>query len=282
MIRKSGGCTTTAFAMTVGPDSDPMIKIRLEVIESWLQVLVETSVPMEAIRRAWGRLRASLEGPRRWASVKGPMAAVIATLVDLRWRPLEPDKWEDEQDTVLEIDPRRAGVVPQVAAAVRQRCREIVWSKAEEHHGGGGLGVDVDCTVFKRMRDRMVKDGDPKNVGIVDLIPQGAAWPPARQAAAFGTGLSPVCEFCKAATGTLRHQIWGCPVIQEKIGVAREESKEYEHEALKDAIVDERRQLASWARGVPPLSAKSAGAGGSCRPPAPGPCGSCSRTLATT
>ena len=88
---------------------------------------------------------------------------------------MEPDKWEDDQGTIWELDPRRAGVLPQVAAAIRQCCCRIVWRKAEEHYGGEGLGEDVDCTVFKKMRDTLAKDGDPKAVGIVDLISQGAA-----------------------------------------------------------------------------------------------------------
>ena len=96
MLRRSWGCTTTAFALSVGIDADPSIKLSIEVIESWLQVLAESKVPKEAILRAWDRMKPELLGPRRWLRVKGPMAVVIATLVDMRWQPLAPTRWVDE------------------------------------------------------------------------------------------------------------------------------------------------------------------------------------------
>ena len=87
MIRKSGGCTTTAFALTVGLEKDPSLKLRLEVVECWLRVLAETTIPMEAIKRAWPRSNIDLEGnSKRWLIARGPMAAVIAALLDMRWQ----------------------------------------------------------------------------------------------------------------------------------------------------------------------------------------------------
>ena len=87
MITKSGGCTTTAYALTVGLEKDPSLKLRLEVVECWLRVLAETTMPIEAVKRAWHRSRIELEGnPKRWLIVRGPMAAVIATMLDMRWQ----------------------------------------------------------------------------------------------------------------------------------------------------------------------------------------------------
>ena len=66
-------------------------KLRAEMLESWVQVLAGT-LSMAAIRRAWARMRPTLEEPKRWLRVKGPVAAVIATLGDLRWKAISPDE----------------------------------------------------------------------------------------------------------------------------------------------------------------------------------------------
>ena len=80
MLRKSGGCATAAYALTVGLGAGPTVKLRTEMLEGWLQVLAETSAPKEAIKRAWNRARPGLVGPKRCLKVRGPMATVIATL----------------------------------------------------------------------------------------------------------------------------------------------------------------------------------------------------------
>ena len=41
----------------------------------------------------WRKLTLRLAAPNRWNLVRGPMGAVIATLLDLGWEPLHPDEW---------------------------------------------------------------------------------------------------------------------------------------------------------------------------------------------
>ena len=84
MLRKVGGCTTTAFAMYRGLDMDPSISLRVELVNCWLDVAASTTKPPAAIRKSWVQLLRQLAFPRgRWHKVKGPMAAGMATLVDL-------------------------------------------------------------------------------------------------------------------------------------------------------------------------------------------------------
>jgi len=105
-IKQAGGCTTTAYATTVGLGKDPTISIRVEVLRSWLETLGRQEIPMEGICRAWERISEIVAGPSRWSKVRGPMGAVIATLQDLNWRPVQPTVWEDQNGLRWEINPR--------------------------------------------------------------------------------------------------------------------------------------------------------------------------------
>ena len=90
MLRKPGGCTTTAYAITVGAGKDPAISLRIELIQAWCDTITHDPAQRAAICKTWDLLRQTLDdrGPTRWNAVAGPTAAVIATLMDIGWGPL--------------------------------------------------------------------------------------------------------------------------------------------------------------------------------------------------
>ena len=93
MLRRPGGCTTTAYGMTVGLAADPTITLRVELMQSWLEIAAKPGVPHTALAKVWRRKQTELAGPGRWSKVRGPMSAVIATLQDMRWQPVGPTSW---------------------------------------------------------------------------------------------------------------------------------------------------------------------------------------------
>ena len=118
MIRRPGGCTTTAFGLTLGFEADPAVSLRAELVQCWMEVARTSAVPRAALERVWGKLRELISGPRRWSRVRGPMAAVVATIVDLGWVPLKPDEWEDETGENWQLNLSSPGVVPLVLKKV--------------------------------------------------------------------------------------------------------------------------------------------------------------------
>ena len=84
-----------------------------------------------------------------------------------------------------------------------------------------------------------MKHGELKKVGILELICQGASWPPARKAAA-GLPVDPVCTFCHLAPGTVKHQTWECTGLLKAIGEGRAEGLELDATALRADWADER------------------------------------------
>eukprot|EP00974_Lingulodinium_polyedra_P026107 2521114-Lingulodinium_polyedra.AAC.1 len=61
----------------------------------WLNILREAPEYRRAARKAWAGSVAKLTRQAgRWARVTNHVDAVVATLLDLAWRPLEPLQWE--------------------------------------------------------------------------------------------------------------------------------------------------------------------------------------------
>ena len=180
------------------------------------------------------------------------MAAVVATLLDMGWDPKQLLQWTDDFGNEWAIDPGQAGVVPRIAAMIRDRSIRMLWKKAGSHFCGEGIGdSEADLTAHRKIRKEYLKDGDFKQAGLLDMVAQGAAWPPARRAEA-GQPVSDRCEFCKNAEGTAVHQAWQCPVILNGIGEGtREKTRHLESHVLK-GIMHEAEAKKSWARAVPP------------------------------
>jgi len=86
LIHRPGGCTTTGFGLITGHQKDPGISLVQELLVTWIQVLEKSTIPKEAIQRAWAKTTKELkEAPRRWHKVRGTMGATIATLLDRGW-----------------------------------------------------------------------------------------------------------------------------------------------------------------------------------------------------
>ena len=87
---------------------------------------------------------------------------------------------EDEAGQKWELDFNSPGVVPLMIKKVRDRCISINWAKAGEHHCGEGLEHGADLTSLRKIRKSNAREGNFKEVGILDMLAQGAAWTPER------------------------------------------------------------------------------------------------------
>ena len=90
-IRKTGGCTTTSFACTVGLGKGPTISLRVELVQSWLAAIATGKLTVQAVTGMWETLNEEITGAGiPWNQVKGPTGALIATRYDIGWQPDEP------------------------------------------------------------------------------------------------------------------------------------------------------------------------------------------------
>ena len=114
-LEMSGQSTTAALAIALGAYQDPAIKVPIAIILQWLQLTQQYLTDMPGVASLWRLQTVHLRSKKqyKWHSVRGPMGATIATLLDLGWDPDEWDQWTDtmghcwklthEEDLVLNM-----------------------------------------------------------------------------------------------------------------------------------------------------------------------------------
>ena len=93
-VRAGGRCGTTAVALTYGEEKDPAFAVRHRQLECWKQIWFDLDRDMRIrVRRLWTKQMRKLNEQPRWNGVIGPMSATIASLYDVGWKPIAPDRW---------------------------------------------------------------------------------------------------------------------------------------------------------------------------------------------
>jgi hypothetical protein len=105
-VRKSGGCLTTALAITFEPGNDPAQAFPISLLQVWCKLWASDPKWQAAISEVWDRTRKRLESKHlgRWNGVTGHIGAVIATLLDLGWDPVGPATWKDNRGHLCALD----------------------------------------------------------------------------------------------------------------------------------------------------------------------------------
>ena len=85
----AGGCATTAIRVSLGKFSDPLVWGPSELLKAWQDHLPRFSAWRGAVDKAWQESLLKLRAvDNRWQHVKGHLAAVQATLLDMNWTPI--------------------------------------------------------------------------------------------------------------------------------------------------------------------------------------------------
>ena len=101
-IGRHGSCTTTAIAWAYRNQpsrhcrsADPRIVMPLGQVRTWMRLWKGGGdLIKDQIRQVWKiGLRRMADEPTRWLRVTGPMTATIATMMDIGWAPVLPNKW---------------------------------------------------------------------------------------------------------------------------------------------------------------------------------------------
>ena len=145
-----------------------------------------------------------------WNKVKGPMAATIATLDMVGWRPVAADRWIDhtgEQFAVL--GSHGAAGDEGIRRAFAARATEVSWIGAAAHWLGGGLESGVPrLAPAKKLRARLAKEGQGEDVALLDMVVCGGLW------VADRGGNCRVCP-CGLRAPDAFHRYYTCPLIKD-------------------------------------------------------------------
>ena len=83
----------------------------------------------------------------RWLRVGGPMAATMAVLLDMGWRPTALGLWVDHTNSAWHLD--LAAPMAPLRKAIRDRLFNQVWDKASKHNYGQGLEQGPDLAAAR-------------------------------------------------------------------------------------------------------------------------------------
>ena len=117
------------------------MKAVIDQIKMWFDLIKDAD--MTRVSRAWWHAKARYyKSPNPWSTVKGPIAATLATLDCIGWQPISPYKWIDQHNSVWQYTPK--GNTMEIVNALKLATERRIWIRATEHHAAKGL----DCLLY--------------------------------------------------------------------------------------------------------------------------------------
>ena len=180
----------------------------------------------------------------RWHAVKGPMGAVIATLLDLDWDPTEWDEWVDSLGFAWRLTNQQDAVVnlktcDPLLRELRKDLQRQLWRKSTMN--GFLQNRDPWIAGPRKQWLQYIKQGKYEEATIIIRIVADGLWTSQRVAAAATSSTtlghrprsersggvdtraateahqrnkqSPHCRLCNAPVQCHWHTAWGCPKI---------------------------------------------------------------------
>ena len=254
----SGRCLTTLLAMHLGT-KDPGLELRRQLVLEFCIVWKSSPELHDRIRAAWRHLTPRLWPSKfRWARVKGPISAVIATLYEAGWTPAYPDAWRRptaDGSEVWRLPCASDEGFSQGDADFSDLLSDLVqdlgtqfWTQAAEHYGGEGLELGGgDVLLASREVRKFLSQEKYDLVGLQNAAVSGRQFTRQRQAD-LGYDVDTVCPRCNQSVETLYHRVWECPC---NVGFEEFEKSEC---LRQQAQAQWESCPVLWLRGVPPKS----------------------------
>jgi hypothetical protein len=265
-LARKGGCTTALLHWEFGGSADPGLSTPLAQLGAWFDLWTSAAEPLRArLRRAWLRALPALRPARsRWARVRGPLGATVATLLDLGWRPIAADIWltpaGDESCQLLGVPFAR----PHILQRIRETTLLRSWGAAATHHLGQGLEEGPPSLhVALREAQAARRRGDFLRSRAIDLVAIGATWTQERlirghslpslvrpPPLAGERGISPLCPRCGERSETSFHRYWACPAN----ALIPDPAVSSSQHLSERAAVEWDKHACLWGRGLLPFT----------------------------
>jgi len=177
------------------------------------------------IRKAWVKTLARLSKAKsRWQFVKGPIAAAVATLMDVKWQPVDPTTWitpesigfsesnnasSKQMACFTENKGHSAG---QVLHRLEGDLEAAVWANASKAYNGGGLECGLpNFEPASKAHAKFIKDGEYKKAKAMELIVNNKVWSKQRLLeAGIINEEEATCERCGLHVETDLHKYFQC------------------------------------------------------------------------
>ena len=248
----NGGCVTTTIALEIGQLNDPAIKSRAITIADWVRLWCEADGHLRhELGATWTAKLAELKGRANWKKVKGPLGAVICTLIDIGINPRSPDMWVAPGGATWRIDDRQPPQNPNYFAKLISSMVGVkLWKKAAEHRAGQGVQEGVDLSVLVRHLGSLHKNEQRAAAGVLKKAAIAGLWTAERKFAA-GLIATPVCPRCRLAPEDEFHRVWECKANEEGLK-DHIDPKILCNNLKQKAIQGKDDNMALWTRGIVP------------------------------
>ena len=209
--RQQLGSVDVVFSLGEGNCCDPLRTVILQHWRTLHKLLFAQPMPEQYLRLwkiTWTKL---LTAPKRWALVKGPVAAMVAYIQDLgveasdpaTWRfpagSLKgPGLWRFEKDTVL-VTPGLS-TVHRVEEALRRLLQHTANQRISQQDAGTGANCGVDWSVPRKLLRKQTKR--PNHLTALRMVWQGAFFTTEK-------GAKRRCPLCQKHAD-LRHVLLEC------------------------------------------------------------------------
>ncbi len=184
----------------------------------------------------------------KWGCASGPLQATIATLGQLGWALVAPNRLlTADRQTMEDLDDAAPNAATQIADAVEESAAGAVWRAAASHYLGSGLeeGEPSLCPASDARR-KLISSRKPAHAKALDAVVCGGLW---------HSGRSQMVRHCRCgAVNDAFHHDWGCELL-ERVG----EEEGYEVIAQTQWMASEwggelRRYECLWGRAIVPKS----------------------------
>ena len=251
-----------------GDKADPAFSAHADTVVQWAEAVWSGILPIQAMQRTMRKAKLELaKAKRQWSVVKGPAAAMVATLARIGWTAVDATTvYSDQGEEVAFTKDPPAMIKKMIHEAVRRwrwRLTGIVEGSPDREEE-----VEVDwkpvADLIARGKWREPDEAGKRRMEVISKGEQaalrsavvGGQWPQVRL---YQAGLCevPWCALCLAfgveVRGTLAHRIYRCPHVEERVGMRRprelqeewEEKGRGEGDAMKGGA-----KAVEWERGL--------------------------------
>ena len=169
------------------------------------------------ILELWRKSRNELTSPRAsWNAARGPMGALVRSLVRLQWGTPRPDLWTS-RDRFGQVV-HSIGSCATVIASAEQSARSIL-AQRQAQHWCATCAQHLTCFDVVRQHVARLRDkSEFRRANAVLRIATGSLWAQERRQRS-GMPVSGHCLRCNGAVDTAFHTLWECFAKESSIAV---------------------------------------------------------------
>jgi hypothetical protein len=160
----------------MGIHKDPAVFTRMQLVETFIEIMGKAPEMRSGVQRLWRISAARLKRQRsRWQRVICHVDAVIATLFDLKWTPVDCDLWTDLWGEAWKIDFKDVEHVWSTLHHILllRYIGEGLWAGAAAQPDGNGLQEGAALTVVGKHLRRLRENGADQREGFLLTAVQG-------------------------------------------------------------------------------------------------------------